>query len=231
MKILSIRRGFLADHSSTSYEFLAVDRPLDAEARTQVSRLSSRVRPTARKASFVYHGDFGDLPGGWGALMARHYDVMYSESYDWWTIAIALTTDKKVLVDKIRGYAFRGDEDLGVDVSYEKKRLVVTIYCRMDNDVLYHYSPQGDDMWFGEDYEDEEEGETYHVDDRLMDLLVRVRDRLERGDCQALYAVWETYGYEYEDGSEVEDAPPRPRRIKAGAGVADEFASLLAPMD
>ena len=27
MKILSVRRGFLADHSSTSYEFLAIDRP------------------------------------------------------------------------------------------------------------------------------------------------------------------------------------------------------------
>ena len=230
MKILSIRRGFLADHSSTSYEFMAVDKPLDAKARAAISRLSSRVRPTNHKASFVYNGEWGDLPGGYDALMAKYYDVMYSESYDWWTLAFAFNTTSKELVDKLKKYAVRGVEDLGVDLSYRNKRVVITVYCRMDSNVLYHYTPDGDDMWFGEDYEDEE-NETYSVNDKLMDLLIKVRGRLKKGDCQPLYAVWETYGYEYEDGEETEEAPPKPRRIKAGADIADEFASLLATME
>ncbi|UCH00672.1 MAG: hypothetical protein JSU78_01500 [Deltaproteobacteria bacterium] len=42
MKILSIRRGFQADHSSTSYEFFAVEKPLNRSQREAVSDLSSR---------------------------------------------------------------------------------------------------------------------------------------------------------------------------------------------
>ena len=227
MKILSVRRGFLADHSSTSYEFLAVDRPLDSKARAAVSRLSSRVQPTTRKASFIYHGDWNDLPGGWGALMAKYYDVMYSESYDWWTLAIAFDTDKKDLVSKICKYKFCGVEDLGVDVSYGNNRVVVTIACRVNPDYLYR---EPDDEWWDEDEDEELSGTVVATNDFLLDLLIRIRDRLKKGDCQALYSVWETYGLEEGDEEGPEDAPPRPRRIKAGAPVAEEFESLLAPM-
>jgi hypothetical protein len=226
MKILSIRKGFLADHSSTSYEFMAVDKKLDTKARSAVSRLSSRVRPTTRRASFVYHGDWSDLPGGYDALMAKYYDVMYSESYDWWTLAFAFNTTKKDLVNKLKKYAVRGVEDLGVDVSYRNKRVMITVYCRMDNS----YLPESNDVWLDEGYDDDEE-ETYHPEDKLMTLLVKVRDRLKKGDCQPLYAVWETYGYEDEDGDEPEEAPPKPRRTKAGADIADEFASIIAPIE
>ncbi len=225
MKILSIRRGFLADHSSTSYEFLAVDKPLDARARAEVGRLSSRVRPTTRKASFVYHADGYDIPGGWAALMAKHYDVMYSESYDWWMLAVAFSTTNKDLVAKIRKYEFSGVEDLGVDVSYRKKRLVVTINCHMDPDHSYA-DPYEDEWWDEED--DEDEQSVAVTTDSLQDLLVRIRDRLKKGDCQALYAVWETYGRQ--DDEDEDEAPPRPRRTKAGAPVADELAGVLARM-
>jgi len=231
MWILSVRRGFLADHSSTSYEFLAVDKPLDSKARTAVSRLSSRVRPTAYKTSFVYHAEGYDIPGGWGALMAKYYDVMYSESYDWWTLSVAFNTARKDLIDKIRKYAFQGVEDLGIDVSCHNKRVVVTVHCRMDSNYIYYYvAPDEDEMWFDGEYEDEEDGATVSTNDRLQDLLIRIRNRLKKGDCQALYAVWETYGLEGDDDEEPEDAPPRPRRTKAGSPVADELARLLAPM-
>ncbi|PIV52650.1 MAG: hypothetical protein COS17_08155, partial [Elusimicrobia bacterium CG02_land_8_20_14_3_00_37_13] len=85
MRILSIRKGFQADHSSTSYEFFAIDKPLTRSERENVAKLSSRARPTKRRVSFIYHGDWNDLPGGWEQLMEKYYDVMYSESYDWWT--------------------------------------------------------------------------------------------------------------------------------------------------
>jgi len=44
----SVRKGFTSDHSSTSYEFLAVDHPLSRGARNKVASLSSRANPTRR---------------------------------------------------------------------------------------------------------------------------------------------------------------------------------------
>lgn len=52
MKIISVRKGFTADHSSTSYEFLAIDDPLNQEEIDEVSSLSSRTKPDDRAASF-----------------------------------------------------------------------------------------------------------------------------------------------------------------------------------
>lgn len=113
MKILSVRRGFLADHSSTSYEFLAIDKPLDARAKAAVSKLSSRASPTSRRVSFIYHAEGYDIPGGWEPLILKHYDVMYSESYDWWTLAVAFDTKDKAVLSKLEEYAFEGVDDLG----------------------------------------------------------------------------------------------------------------------
>ena len=107
MKILSIRKGFQGDHSSTSYEFFAVDKPLSRTECQKVASLSSRASPTKRKVSFIYHGDWSDLPGGWEPLMEKYYDVMYSESYDWWSLAMAFNTDQKA-IEKIKKYEFSG---------------------------------------------------------------------------------------------------------------------------
>jgi len=78
MKIISIRNGFTADHSSTSYEFLALDRALDAEARADVAKLSRRAEPTERQVSFIYNAEGYDLPGGWEMLRGTfpaHWDL------------------------------------------------------------------------------------------------------------------------------------------------------------
>ena len=44
MKIISVRSGFASDHSSTSYEFLAVDQPWK-RGRAAVASLSSERFP------------------------------------------------------------------------------------------------------------------------------------------------------------------------------------------
>jgi hypothetical protein len=226
MRILSVRRGFLADHSSTSYEFLAVDRPLDAKARAAVVRLSRRARPTSRRVSFVYHAEGYDLPGGWEPLMARYYDVMHSESYDWWTLVVAFDTDDKQFLAKLKKYVFTGSDDLGVSVSGRAGRIVVTISCRLSADA----QSEPDDSW--EDEPDEEEGDgddrSLVTDDGLLGLLVKVRACLMKGDFQPLYAVWSAYGSaDDEDAAEDVPAPPKPRKTKAGAAVAAELAGLL----
>ena len=68
MKIYSIKNGFTADHSSTSYEFMAVDKPLGKKEQSAVASLS-------RRMSFIYHVDGYDIPGGWEKLMEKYYDV------------------------------------------------------------------------------------------------------------------------------------------------------------
>ena len=71
MRIISIRKGFASDHSSTSYEFLAVDKPLGKKEKDAVGALSGRASPTSRRVSFSYHVDGYDIPGGWRVLMDK----------------------------------------------------------------------------------------------------------------------------------------------------------------
>ena len=228
MKIIAVHRGFACDHSSTSYEFLAVDKPLDEEARHDVASLSSRADPTQRRVSFVYHADGYDIPGGWQSLMREHYDVMYSESYGWWTFAMAFDAPKEQQ-EALGRYEFSGVDELGVSVSCDDSRVTVAIHCHANHDSLYEFEDGFEDYGYGFEEEEEDEGdeESGPADldsgDGLLDLLSRVRQRLIEADCRALYAVWEVYG----DG-DGEDAPPRPPDGDEGRDVAEEFQALLA---
>jgi hypothetical protein len=219
MKILSVRRGFASDHSSTSYEFLAVDKPLSKKERAEVSKLSSRVHPTARRAGFVYHVDGYNIPGGWEKLMARYYDVMYSEDYDWWTLAIAFNADLGQYED-LRSYEFDGvHEGTGIGIAIHGQRIIITIYCsiEMGKEYDYYYEDMGDD-------EDEENDESSAIatDDKLLNVLAQVRRQIIGGDYSALYAVWEKYG-----DADDEVSPPKPKSVKADDGIVDTFKNML----
>jgi len=224
MKILSLRRGFASDHSSTSYEFLAVDKPLGKDAKAAVSRLSSRTRPTSRRASFIYHADGYDIPGGWEPLMAKYYDVMYSESYDWWTFAFGFDVTPAQL-QQLHQYEFDGSNDLGIGVSSEDGRAIVTINCTLDSGELYHL--QDNDRYYDEDcddyddFDEDSENEVY-FGDGLLDMLTQIRQQLANGDYKALYAVWEKYG----DGNE-ENSPPAPAHQEMGGKLISEFKELM----
>jgi hypothetical protein len=226
MKILSVRKGFLADHSSTSYEFLAVDKPLDGKARAAVGRLSSRAHPTARTVSFVYHAEGYDIPGGWQPLMEQYYDVMYSESYDWWTLAMAFDTTDEDLAANLRKYAFDGADELGVSVTGSAGRMIVTINCRLDAGAVFGGFPEDRDEYEEWDEDDEDENEA-EAGDALLALLTRVRERLIQGDFSPLYAVWEQYGYEDDEADEEWETPPEPDEAKADPAVAEALADIL----
>jgi len=209
MKIFSIRRGFQADHSSTSYEFLAVDKPLDAAARKAVTRLSSRAHPTKRSVSFIYHGDFSDLPGGWEPLARKYYDVMYTESYDWWTLAIAFNAGKKA-VKEIEKYAFVGCEDSGVNVKTHKERVIIAIYCRIGANIC--------------DLEDPHKYDDDKSNDELLNLLVKNRMYLKKGDYRLLYGVWKIYGVD------SETVVPEPSGMKKLPKPINALLSLFETM-
>jgi len=235
MKIISVRKGFASDHSSTSYEFLAVDRPLDKKARAAVSSLSRRAKPTRRRVSFIYHADGYDIPGGWSPLMRDYYDVMYSESYDWWHLVLAFPLPPQQQKEIVK-YSFDGIEDMGVDTSIHGERAIVNIFC-----CLVRYGPFDDEPWESFDEEDGIDNEddnaleddlVAELKDPLLLLLVKIRKQLMEGDYRALYEVWKKYGYpedeeDEEDGEEEWPTPPVPEEKKTGEKVIVEFAEML----
>jgi hypothetical protein len=230
VKIIAVHKGFACDHSSTSYEFLAVDQPLSAKARQAVSSLSSRASPTRRRVRFVYHVEGYDIPGGWEKLMREYYDVMYSESYDWWTFALAFDAAKKQQ-EALRRYAFSGVDDLGVSVSCDGRRVTVAVHCHADSDSLYGFEQgyEGERYDFDEEDEEQDEDEepgsaAFESENGLLNLLTQVRQQLIDGDYRALYAVWEVYGGDDDE----EEPPPRPSDRKQGQAIVQEFRSLLS---
>ncbi len=210
MKILSIRKGFQADHSSTSYEFFAIEKPLSRSEREKVASLSSRARPSRRRVSFVYHGEWSDLPDGWESLMEKYYDVMYSESYDWWTLAMAFDADQKT-IKEIERYEFRGTDDLGVSVDSKGNRVIVTIYCRLSPE--FHANNNSDYDYYEDEEEEDELEEAIESEDSLLNLLAQNREYLKNGDYRLLYGVWQEYGFESEEEEFEGEVPLEPPKM------------------
>ncbi len=239
MKIISVRSGFASDHSSTSYEFLAVDQPLGKEARAAVASLSSRAVPTDRRVSFIYHAEGYDIPNGWLPLMKDYYDVMYSESYDWWFLAMAFPLPPKQQ-EEILQYEFTGINELGVYISIYGERVIVGIHCCLDFGV---YALKDWDLYDGYGYDgDYGEDDIFAPDfpsavtkDPLLLLLARIREQLKEGDYRALYEVWKKYGYdvdenEEDDARKEKEAPSIPKERDTETEVIANFAELLATL-
>ena len=134
--------------------------------------------------------------------MREYYDVMYSESYGWWTFAMAFDAPKKQQ-EALRRYEFSGMDELGVSVSCDGRRVTVAIHCHADNDSLYGARDGVRGRWAFDDFDEEDEeyeedeepsSATFESEDGLLNLLTRVRQQLIDGDYRALYAVWEVYG-------------------------------------
>src|SRR5438128_11444703 len=90
MRVLRIRRGFQADHSSSSYLFYAVDREVSAAGQAVAHRFSSRAEVDEHAARYHKWGESELSSEAYTALLGEHYDVMASESYDWWTLMIGV---------------------------------------------------------------------------------------------------------------------------------------------
>lgn len=238
MRIISVRNGFTSDHSSTSYEFLAVEKALGKKEREAVAALSRRCNPTSRSVNFTYHVDGYDIPGGWEKLMEKYYDVMYSESYDWWTMVIAFNSTAQQ-VSELKKYEFDGEDDCGIDVLEQGGRAIIAINCRLDASCIDDPYDDYDDFDEDEDDEDEETGNSYDAENELLNLLVQIREQVQQGDYRALYVVWEKYGYLDEDDEDNEDddqnqdeyvrivTPPVPPERSQGKRIIEQFANML----
>jgi hypothetical protein len=110
MQILSTRRQFIADHSSTNYFFYAA-KPLSQEAQDFASALSSHVEVDSRTAQITYNGEFADLGDERRKKFLTHYDVEVRESYDWWTLSVMLEPEKLRGI-KLKDFEAKGESSL-----------------------------------------------------------------------------------------------------------------------
>jgi hypothetical protein len=186
MRILRLRRGFQADHSSSNYLFYAVDHPVSARGQQIAHRYSSRADVDEHTARYQkWNGDLSSE--AYKALLSEHYDVMVSESYDWWELIIAVrkSAETQALLAPFRDA--RGYDDLGVEVEDYGSRLAAVVYCMFD------YG--GPAFEYGEDSLE-----------ALADLLVEIRTEMLQGNVSFLEAAASFYGAEeHEDESDEED--------------------------
>lgn len=67
------------------YEFQTIDRPLTAQEREAIQKLSSRVRLTSTQAIFVYN--YGDFRGNPEEIVTQYFDAMlYVTNWGSWQL-------------------------------------------------------------------------------------------------------------------------------------------------
>ncbi|MBL7065750.1 MAG: hypothetical protein ISS49_16350 [Anaerolineae bacterium] len=189
MRVLSLRRGFEADHSSSSYEFFALDK-LTPEQREAVQNLTGE--SLRRHLRFHYVGDWSDIPSGWkDSLLTMGYDILVTESYDWWAVYLSLLHDPN-LAERLPQYECDSDDN-GFSVCAVGERMI--LYFGMQLDYGAAYDAFGEDPFEG-----------------LAELFEGVRDELLAGDLSAVWAMYGTYG----GYGDTEPEPVEPLSASAG---------------
>ena len=153
------------------YEFLALDRPLSAEAIAYVRTLARRVQPTPTQAVFTYA--YGDFPGKPLDLLAKHYDSMLYLA-NWGSKQLAFRFPKGALDAAILQPYYYGVEEIELGKAGDYLILTIT------------FNDEGGD-WI------EEESH--------LTPLVPLRDDILRGDLRALYLAWLASASRWADSS------------------------------
>jgi hypothetical protein len=186
MRILRIRPGFQADHSSSSYLFYAVDHPVNTAGQKAAHRFSSRAEVDEKFARYQKWGESELSSQAYPALLGEHYDVMASESYDSWTLMIAVPKTPQ-MEELLRPFKALDDGEFErLSVHDYHKRLVIDLFCEFDAE-----GPLWD--W------DEDTFET------LVELLAEIRAEILQGDISFLQAVADFYGASGEAEEDYED--------------------------
>ena len=147
------------------YDFYSIDRPLTNEELKEVSQLSSRVEPTARRATFVYH--YSDFRHNELTVLNDYFDMMlYTANWGTWQLAIKVPADV-VSLRELRAYIF-GDDDYGSHIEIIKKG---------DNIII--------DL-----YKNEEDGGGWMDYEGTLDGMLGLREQILDGDYRLLYIAW-----------------------------------------
>jgi hypothetical protein len=202
MRILRVRRGFQADHSSSSYLFYAVDHPVSAAGQKVAHRYSSHAEVDEQYARYIKWGERTLDSEAFPALLDEHYDVMVEESYGWWTLMMAVPRTPDLQEALAEFSDARGDNDLGVVVEEYRKRMAVTAYCQ--------FMDEGVEFLEGDYYDSD-------IPEKLVELLAEVRAELIEGNTSFLSAVAEFYHALDDDEDEEESDSDREESSPATA--------------
>ncbi|WP_342661329.1 hypothetical protein Rruber_05079 (plasmid) [Rhodococcus ruber] len=186
------------------YEFLALDRALDAHQQAEIRSLSTRARITA--TSFVNEYHWGNFRGDPNRMMERYYDA-HLYLANWGTRRLMLRLPRGRLdTDVARDYcvgdcvsAWATDEFLILDLTSE-----------------------------------DEDGDWDLDAVAPMSALVGIRTELCAGDLRPLYLAWlsgysagETDGYPFDRDVEDELEPPVPPGLATLTAAQRALADLL----
>jgi len=185
MRIMSCCIGYVTDHSSSTYEFYSLDR-LTKEQKEAVERLTGQ-QPRGRNIGFKYWGDFQDIPSGWVEKLLRDpYDIMVSESYDWWSTEMSLPYDEDLLA-KLKHYECEYDS-CGFWIQRMDDKMLLSFGYQLEYEAAF--DALGANPFHG-----------------LADLFEEIRDGILAGDFSALRVIHECYGG-YADELEEEESGP-----------------------
>lgn len=155
-----VTKGCPAVSEYQYYEFLAIDRPLDARAQQELRALSSRARITA--SQFVNTYEWGDLRADPRVLMASHFDASLYLA-NWGTRQLMFRLPSSVLeLDVISRYC-------ATDTA--------CAWAAGDSVIVSLTSEKEDEYW------DESAEES-------LGSIVPVRSELAMGDRRLLYLAW-----------------------------------------
>ncbi len=188
-----------------SYEFRAVDRPLDGAARTRLRELSSRAEITPTSFSNEYH--WGDFRGDPDELVRRYFDV-FTYHANWGTRWCMFRLPLAVF-DPTDVTPFLGGSVL--------EHKVVDGYVILDF------------RW------QEEEPPNYDLlEENPIDSLMAIRQELAAGDLRPLYIGWLAGcdPWDEDDGTAGPPVPPGLSELTEAQATLAEFlyvgADLLA---
>ncbi len=144
------------------YEFLAIDRPLDARQLAELRALSTRARISPSR--FVNTYQWGDFRGDPRALMTQYFDA-FLYTANWGTRRLMLRLPSRLLdPSTARRYCHTDSAS-----AWAAGKTVILDLCREDQD----------GSW-----EDEEYGE------ESLGLIIPARAELATGDLRLLYLAW-----------------------------------------
>ncbi len=202
MRILSIKRHLSADHSSSTYQFVAVDKLTSAEKKL-VADLTGET-PTGQELYVHYWGE-RETPWKWHEqLLGGPYDVSASESYDHWQAEFTMPYEEE-LHRRIEQYGCGGDVE-----GFEVDRLNDRTYC-----ILNFYAEYSSDF-FG--YDDEEDPVK-----QIADLFVDIRAEILEGDLSALRVIFDTYGSNDESNEDRPELDPKKVKFSKNARSLQSF--------
>lgn len=186
------------------YQFLAVDRPLDADQQAEVGALSTRAQITA--TSFINEYHWGDFRGDPNRMMERYYDA-HLYLANWGSRRIMLRLPQSLLnVEAVEPYCVDDEVTAWTCGEY----LILDLASEDDADDVFEH----------------EEG--------LLSAIVGVRTEIAAGDLRPLYLAWLAgYGswerdeFAFDRDADDELEPPVPPGLRALTAPQQALADFL----